>query len=128
MDALSTNGTNDVAAEINEEDGPRTGNHHVYVIELSEKVLQERKFVEANPHRDPSKPALYVGMTGTTPEERFEKHKAGYKANRYAQRYGTGLLPDLYAYINPMTYEEAIAVEARLANQLREEGYAVWQH
>jgi len=35
-----------------------------------------------------------------TPEERFAKHKAGIRANRYVQRFGLRL-PQLYAYANP---------------------------
>ena len=38
--------------------------HSVYVIELDDRVLNERKFREANMGYDPSKPCLYVGSTG----------------------------------------------------------------
>jgi predicted GIY-YIG superfamily endonuclease len=101
--------------------------HHVYVIELDPAVLNLARFRRSNPERDMLKPCVYVGMTGLTPEERFAKHKAGVRANRYVQRYGLRLLPKLYAYANPMPYAAAREMEVELAIALREAGYAVWQ-
>ena len=101
--------------------------HNVYVIELSPEVLQEARFRRANPDYDATKPCVYVGMTGLKPEERFRKHKAGIKANRFVQRYGLRLLPQLYSYCNPMPYLGAREMEVELAIGLREEGYGVWQ-
>jgi hypothetical protein len=101
--------------------------HNVYVIELDQKVLKDRKFRAANPQHDPAKPCLYVGATGLSPYERFLNHKDGYKANRYAEKYGLHLRPDLFAVYNPMPYKAAVELEIELAAALREEGYAVWQ-
>jgi predicted GIY-YIG superfamily endonuclease len=101
--------------------------HNVYVIELDGRVLNHTKFRAANPNRDMTKPCVYVGCTGWSPEKRFEKHKAGIQANSYVQRYGLRLLPKLYAYANPMPYEAARDMEVELAIALQEEGYAVWQ-
>ena len=101
--------------------------HHVYVIELSPQVLQEARFRRANPDYDATKPCVYVGMTGLTPEVRFDRHKAGVKANRFVQRYGERLLPKLYECYNPMPYEGAREMEVELAIALREAGYGVWQ-
>jgi hypothetical protein len=97
------------------------------VIELDPKVLKDRRFRAANKGCDPAKPCLYVGSTGLRPEERFENHKRGYKGNRYVQRFGLRLRPDLYAVYNPMPYEAAVALEIELAEAFREQGYAVWQ-
>ena len=101
--------------------------HNVYVVELDPAVLDIARFRNANPNRDILKPCVYVGMTGLTPEERFNKHKAGIRANAYVQRFGLRLLPKLYAYANPMPYEAARDMEVELAIALQEEGYAVWQ-
>ena len=89
--------------------------HHVYVVELDPVVLNDRRFARANPGRDPTKPCVYVGMTGLTPELRFARHKAGIKANRFVLDHGLRLLPQLYAWANPMPYEAAC------------EGFSVWQ-
>ncbi len=106
----------------------RAKHHHsVYVIELDPSILDLARFRKANPDRDILKPCVYVGMTGLAPEERFARHKAGIRANRYVQRYGLRLLPGLYAYANPMPYEAAREMEVELAIALREQGYAVWQ-
>lgn len=101
--------------------------HNVYVIELDGRVLNHTRFRDANPDRDMLKPCVYVGCTGLSPEERFEKHKAGVRANSYVQRYGLRLLPGLYAYANPMPYDAARDMEVELAIALQEQGYAVWQ-
>jgi hypothetical protein len=101
--------------------------HNVYVIELDPKVLKDRKFRAANPKHDPKKACLYVGATGLSPYERFLNHKDGYKSNRYAEKYGLHLRPDLFDFYNPMPYKAAVELEVELAKGLREEGYAVWQ-
>ena len=106
---------------------PARHHHNVYVVELDPVVLNIRRFLKANPERDITKPCVYVGMTGLTPEQRFAKHKAGIKANRFVQQFGLRLLPRLYAYANPMPYQAAREMEVELAIALREEGYAVWQ-
>lgn len=107
---------------------PRRAHHSVYVIKLDDAVLNERKFRNANPQHHPLKPCVYVGSTGTTPERRFAQHKRGYKANRYVRKYGLRLLPELYEPYNPMPYAEAVEQEALLADELRYQGLAVWQH
>ena len=101
--------------------------HSVYVIELSPEVLNEARFRKANPDYDVTKPCVYVGMTGLSPERRFDNHRKGVKSNRYAHQYGLRLLPRLYACFNPMPYRAAQDMEIELAIGLREEGYGVWQ-
>lgn len=101
--------------------------HHVYVVELSKEVLREVKFLRANPRYRSGKPCVYVGMTGLDPDIRFDKHKAGIQANRYVQKYGLQLLPDLYEAYNPMPYEDARTREVELGIELRAAGFGVWQ-
>ena len=105
----------------------RRYHHSVYVILLSKDVLYERKFVKCNPNYDPDKPCVYVGMTGQSPDVRFDKHKAGLKSNKFARLYGQRLMPELYECYNPMPYEAALDMEIELAIHLREKGYGVWQ-
>ncbi|MGE5089930.1 MAG: hypothetical protein ACM3QY_12440 [Candidatus Levyibacteriota bacterium] len=104
-----------------------THHHSVYVVELSRDVLSEPRFLRANPDYRSGMRCVYVGMTGLAPDERFDKHKAGIRANRYVTRYGLRLLPSLYEVYNPMPYEGAREMEVELAIALREEGYGVWQ-
>lgn len=105
----------------------RRHHHHVYVVLLSDQVWNEPSFRKANPDYRLSRPCVYVGMTGLDPDLRFDRHKAGIKANRYVQRYGERLLPQLYDVYNPMPYEAAREMEVELAIALREQGYGVWQ-
>lgn len=111
---------------------PDTGDseesHCIYVVQLDPIVLEKRKFVRANPNHDPDKACFYVGLTGHTPEERFQKHKAGYKASRWVRDYGIALIPHFYEPLNRMPYEVAVDMEVELAELLREHGYAVWQN
>ena len=110
--------------------------YQVYVIELSKRVFTENnKFRAANPQFNGVLECLYVGMTSKTPAERFKQHKTGYvnkkgyKLSAYiVEKYGTYLRPSLYDHINvnPMTREQALLMEKKLALDLRRQGYAVW--
>ena len=106
---------------------PRRKHHHVYVIELHKDVLLEPRFRKNNPNDLEGKPCVYVGMTGLDPDVRFDKHKAGIQANRFAQQYGLRLLPDLFDAFNPMTRDEAVDKEIEVAIDLQSAGFGVWQ-
>lgn len=71
---------------------------------------------------DATKPCVYVGMTGLTPEARFKKRKKGERANNIVERYSNHFLPKLYAYANPMLYDAAREMGVELAIGLREDG------
>ena len=110
--------------------------YRVYAIELSKKVFTESaRFRAANPQFNGVLQCIYVGMTSKTPAERFKQHKTGYvnkKGHKLSanivQKYGTYLRPSLYEHLNmkAMTREEALAMEEKLAWDLRRQGYAVW--
>ena len=110
--------------------------YQVYVIELAKRVFTENaRFRAANPQFNGVLECLYVGMTSKTPAERFSQHKTGYvnkkgvKLSAYlAQKYGTYLRPSLYEHINlkPLTRQQALRMEEKLALDLRRLGYAVW--
>ena len=110
--------------------------YKIYIVELSKRVFTENaKFRAANPQFNGVLECLYVGMTSKTPLERFKQHKTGYiskkgyKISAYiVQKYGSYLRPSLYNEINlkPMTREEALIMEEKLALELRRKGYAVW--
>jgi predicted GIY-YIG superfamily endonuclease len=92
----------------------RSAEHHsVYVVYLR------------NPRGD-GKAGYYVGMTGLTPEQRFQNHKNGVKAAGVVKRFGERLVPKLYAHLNPMPYERAKAMELFLAESLRKRGFVVF--
>lgn len=96
--------------------------HCVYVVLLDEGARSWSRTKKA----DKSKTCVYVGMTGLTPEDRFENHKNGVKAAGVVKKFGERLLPELYEHLNPMPYEAALAMEADLAEDLRAEGYCVF--
>lgn len=110
--------------------------YQVYVVELSKRVFTENtRFRAANPQFNGVLECLYVGMTSKTPAERLKQHKTGYRNKKghklsanIVQKYGVYLRPSLYDHINakPMTRQEALIMEEKLALDLRRQGYAVW--
>jgi predicted GIY-YIG superfamily endonuclease len=91
----------------------KSDHHCVYVVFLR------------NPRGD-GKAAYYVGMTGLTPEQRFENHKQGIKAARIVTRCGERLVPRLYSHLNPMPFKKAVEMEVILADSLRKRGFTVY--
>ena len=87
--------------------------HNVYVVFLR------------NPKGD-GKAGYNVGMTGLSPEQRFENHKSGIKAARVVKEHGVRLVPKLYEHLNPMSYGAAKVVEVELAEELRKRGFVVF--
>lgn len=101
--------------------------HHVYVVELDDRVWNHPRFRRANPGWTLGKPFVYVGMTGLDPDVRFDKHMAGIQSNAFVRNYGLRLLPALYERYNPMAYQAAREMEVELGIRLRSAGYGVWQ-
>jgi hypothetical protein len=99
--------------------------HCVYVILLDPSVLRHPSILRLNPNRHPTKPSVYVGMTGLPVEQRFENHKTGVKSAWVVKKYGLRLVPELYEFLNPMPFEAAAQMEKDLAEDLRAEGYTV---
>ena len=64
-----------VCAGLSARSWPR-GHYSVYAIELDRAVWKNRAFRERNPGGG-SGACLYIGMTGLTPEQRFEGHRVG---------------------------------------------------
>jgi hypothetical protein len=102
-----------------------TFHHSVYVILLDPCVLRHPSILRLNPNREPTKPCVYVGMTGLPVEERFENHKKGLKSAWVVKKYGLHLVPELYEFLNPMPFAAAAQMEKDLAEDLRAEGYTV---
>jgi hypothetical protein len=101
---------------------------HLYVIELDREVLAVKRFRDANPGYRAGWPCVYVGQTGLSPEVRFEQHKRGIKANRYARKFGLRLRQPMTGNLLPVPWTRADAAERRLAEKLHARGCAVWQN
>ena len=92
----------------------RRGQHHsVYVVFLR------------NPKGD-GKAAYYVGMTGLTPEDRFQNHKNGRQGRPRRAKVWRAARAALYQHLNPMPYDEGEEMEVMLADSLRKRGYVVF--
>ena len=103
--------------------------YNVYVIELDKEVLISKKFREKNPYMNIRKACFYVGQTTHDPLTRFKQHKAGYKANRFAKKYGIRLVPQIFKKFNPIEKREnAEQIERWLTEKLRKKGHGVWSN
>ncbi|MFC1776694.1 GIY-YIG nuclease family protein [Pseudomonadota bacterium] len=101
--------------------------YRVYIIDLKKSVLDCPKFKARNPNYREGKPCVYVGSAGIDVEKRFEQHKAGYKSNRYANKYGRRLRYRDMGGIRPRKTRASIEQkEAEVAEQLQQKGWAVW--
>ena len=107
--------------------GRKKNVYSIYVIDLDKDVLSVKKFREMNPDYINDYPCVYIGQTAKSPDDRFDQHKAGIKANRYAKKYGLRLRYKLFEEYNPIaTRKEAEYKEALLGEHLRKRGFAVW--
>jgi len=100
---------------------------NLYVITLDPEVLWIKEFRQANPGYVEGMPCLYVGITIHEPGDRFEQHKAGYRSSKYPRKYGIELALDLIEGFDAEGLSDD-EKEAALADWLRDQGCAVWQH
>jgi predicted GIY-YIG superfamily endonuclease len=103
------------------------GHHSVYAIELDPAVWKNRDFQARNPG-GAAGGCLYVGVTGLTPEQRFERHRTGTQSGRFVRRHGVRLRLDLVEGYSRLPYRIAACMEPKLAAWLRAQGFAVWQN
>jgi predicted GIY-YIG superfamily endonuclease len=103
------------------------GHHSVYAIELDRAVWKDRAFRERNPG-GAAGDCVYIGVTGLTPERRFERHRAGTQSARLVRAHGVRLRLDLVEGFARLPYRVAAQMEPKLAAWLRAQGFAVWQN
>jgi len=103
------------------------GHHSVYAIELDRAVLKHRDFRDRNPG-GAAGGCLYVGVTGLSPEARFERHRAGTQSSRFVRAHGIRLRLDLVEGYARLPYRVAACMEPKLAAWFRAQGFAVWQN
>lgn len=78
---------------------------------------------------DDGNPAVYVGQTSKSIEERFKQHLLGgleNKASRVVTRRGDRILHDLIPRSKYFTQSDAQAAETRLGKRLEARGYRVY--
>ena len=103
--------------------------YSVYIIDLKKVVLRSGKFRAANPVYIDGKPCVYVGSTAIEPATRLEQHRAGYRSNTFANRYGKRLrLTDMQAIWPRKSRESIERKEAETAAALRAKGWGVWSN
>ena len=103
--------------------------YYVYVINLKKDILNIKKFINKNPDYMEGKPCVYVGQSVHKPKVRFKQHLDGYKANRYAKKFGNFLRKKNIGTKNPYLSRKAVEkAEAETAERLRKRGYGVWSN
>ncbi len=106
---------------------PARQTRNIYVIILRRGVLKERKFREMNPLHKGRRLCLYVRLSALKPEDRFQQHLEGKHSSRIVKRYGRRVFAERSKQITSL-YPTALKRERRVAQLLREQGYAVWQN
>ena len=129
------------------------GNHHVYVIELTPDVLENKKFFPARQTLSSEPRCFYVGQTTHRPDCRYKQHVRKNRTNRNFDCYcesgqplrtaftafnrgnrfvrdhhmPSGLRPELFSHLNPIYkgQEMALKLEKQLAQELIAAGHAV---
>ena len=103
--------------------------YYVYVINLDKEILKIKKFKDKNPDYIKGKPCVYVGQSAYEPKVRFKQHLEGYKANRYAKKFGNFLRKKNTGVKNPYFSRKVVEkAEAETAERLRKRGYGVWSN
>ena len=116
-------------------------NHRVYAFRLTNEVLEERKFCEANPQLDQFDDLVYVGMTSKTREERFAQHLNAPEDGRdlgarFMRKYGYDSFEEADVTIqlfqnrqyphDKLTYGEALNTERYYGENLKSVSCGTW--
>lgn len=100
-------------------------NSSVYVIRLLPEVRDTKKMLESNSSETEPKEFLYVGMTNLSIDQRVKNHLSGYKSCKLVKKYFREVWRERCE--TNLSYERAIERERELAEELRREGYWVYQ-
>ena len=90
----------------------RRKHRHVYIVDSSDDVPLEARFMRSNPDYQSGKPYVYVGMTRLARDVWFDKHNADIETSLYMQEFGQRLSPEIYALHNRLTNDEARSLSA----------------
>jgi hypothetical protein len=91
----------------------RRGRSNVYLILLD------------YPDRRGDDHGVYVGMSGYSPAQRFDQHKAGIRAAGCVLKRGLEVLAGPTLHLQKITRSEAVRIEAALASALADAGIHV---
>ena len=102
-------------------------NSSVYVLRLRSEVKDTKKMMESNaviPDKEPLG-YLYVGMTNLPIDQRVKNHLSGYKSCNLVKKYFQEVWRERCE--TGLSYERATERESELAEELRGQGYWVYQ-
>jgi hypothetical protein len=102
--------------------------YHIYAIRLDDAVLEDRRFTARNPGHRPGKPCYYIGSSIYEPATRFAKHKGGQKAARVVRKWGLYVAKKKCFIIETEDHTEPAKREAAYAEDLRTQGFGIWQN
>ena len=91
----------------------RRGRSNIYIVLLDYRDRRD------GPH------GLYVGMSGYTPAERFDQHKAGIRAAGSVLKRGLEVLTGPTLHLQRIARPEAARIEVELASRLSDAGLNV---
>ena len=100
-------------------------NWWVYSVELAVTGDAARKLARRSPDRDPALPQVYVSRSTTSPWDLFAGGLDRTKAREPVATHGVRLREDL-VMVNGLTEEESYRRRSQATEQLRREGYGVF--
>ena len=101
----------------------------LYAILLDDSVLQDAKFLAANPGYVKGMPNYYIGSTSGKLAKRFRQHLDGkWNSSRIAREYGRELCTGIVLDRKPAPRPRAYLQERACALRLRSLGCGVWQY
>ena len=116
-------------------------NHSVYAFRLSEDIVRERKFREANPNLEQLDDLVYIGMTSKERQVRYAQHMNAPEAGRdlgakFMRKYGLDCYEEADATIklfknrqyphDKLTYGEALNTERYYGENLKSKCCGTW--
>ena len=107
---------------------PIRGKYYLYAIRLRDDVLSRPKFRAANPLYRAGKPCYYVGSSIYRPKVRFRKHLNGERSSKWVRDFGLHVATRKCKAMFETEPGDRIVAERNYAEELRAQGYGIWQN
>ena len=102
--------------------------YYLYAIRLHDDVLTKRKFVSANPKYKLGKPCFYIGTSIYPPKKRFQQHLDGEHSSKWVREFGQHVAKRKCKVRLKSVHGAREEVERAYAEELRSQGYGIWQN
>ena len=102
--------------------------YYLYAIRLDDGVLLKQKFLAANPNYREGKPCFYIGTSIYSPKKRFQQHLDGERSSKWVRDFGLHVAKRKCKVRLKSVHGAREEVERAYAEELRSQGYGIWQN